>query len=247
MTTLELMLRDAGAHVEWPATPAIADAVAGRIAAAADAAESAPVRMRLPRLRRPLAIALASLLVLSAGAAAIPGIREPILDFLGLRSVKIERVPRPLPVVPGSKLGLGTHTTLASARERVAFTAVRLAGLGEPVVYYDSVVPGGQIALVYRKGSLLLNQLQGQLRREFLFKFVPPGSKLDQVTVNGERGIWIHGAPHQYAYADKTGDIKLDNVRLAGDVLLWRHGDLLLRLEGAASKAEALRLARAAR
>jgi hypothetical protein len=200
-----------------------------------------------PRLRRPLALALAALLVLAAGAAAVPGIREPVLDFLGLRSVKIERVPRPLPAVPGTKLALGRRTTLPAARRALYFAPLVPGGLGDPVVYYERFPPGGQLALVYRKGALFITELQGRLETRFLFKFVAPGTKVDRVSINGGRGLWLHGRPHQYAYADKTGQLRTDSVRLAGDVLLWRGGGLLLRLEGARSKEEALRIARSAR
>ena len=249
MTPIELMLRDAAVHADWPPTPDLAGAVAARIAAGAarpDAARPAS-GFRMPRLRRPLALALSSLLVLAAGAAAIPGIREPVLDFLGLRSVKIERVPAPLPVAPGAKLALGDPATLASARKRLAFTPVIPAGLGKPAVYYDAFPEGGQLGLVYRRGTLFLTEVQGTLESEFIGKFVGPDALVDRVTVNGERGVWIHGQPHQFAYLDKTGETRTDSVRLVGDVLLWRKGDLLLRLEGARSKQEALRIARGSR
>jgi hypothetical protein len=251
MTTIEMMLRDAGAHAEWPPTPDLTQAVAARIATVAtgsDPARSDPVvRVGRPRLRRPLALALAALLVLAGGAAAVPGIREPVLDFLGLRSVKIERVPRPLPVVPGTKLSLGRHTTLPAARRTLNFAPLVPSGLGDPVVYYDRFPPGGQLGLVYRQGRLFITEVQGRLETRFLFKFVGPGAKVDPVSVNGGRGLWLHGRPHQYAYADKAGEMRTDTVRLAGDVLLWRTGGVLLRLEGARSKGEALRIARSAR
>ena len=120
------------------------------------------------------------------------------------------------------------------------------AALGEPTVYYEAFPPGGQLALVYRGGRLLMTEVQGQLERRFLFKFVRPGTPVEAVRVNGERGLWIDGA-HQYAYTDRTGELRTDSVRTAGPVLLWRHGELLLRLEGAASKQEALALAASAR
>ena len=244
MTTIELMLRDAGAHAEWPPTPDLAQAVAARIATGP---ERRVVPMRRPRLRRPLALALAALLVLAAGAAAVPGVREPVLDFLGLRSVTIERVPRPLPVVPGAKLSLGRHTTLAAARRALYFTPLVPSGLGDPVVYYERFPPGGQLALVYRNGAVFITEVQGQLQTQYMFKFIGPGAKVDRVSVNGGRGLWLYGRPHQYAYADKTGELRTDSVRLARDVLLWRSGGVLLRLEGARSKEEALRIARSAR
>ncbi len=245
MTPLELMLRDAGAHADWPATPDLAGAVSARLAAGAPARPQRAGRRRF-RVERPLAIALAALLLLTATAAAIPGIREPVLDFLGLRSVKIERVPRPLPVVPGSGLGLGTELAFDTARAKLGFRPVVVDGLGDAVVYYDPVPEGGHLGLVYRGGRVLLTEVEGDLLRRFLFKFVGPDGKVDPVDVGGQRGVWIHGKPHQYAYADATGKIRTDSVRFAGDVLLWRRGNLLLRLEGARSKQEALRIARSA-
>jgi hypothetical protein len=194
-----------------------------------------------------LALALAGLLVLAGGAAAIPGIREPVLDFLGLRSVKIERVPRPLPVVPGARLGLGQRTALAAARPKLGFEPVVLSGLGAPVAWVERFPEGGHLSLVYGSGRILFSEVRGRLLRQYLLKFVGPDAQVDAVRVDGERGVWIHGQPHQYAYADATGDIRTDTVRFAGDVLLWRRGALLLRLEGARSKAEALRIARSAR
>jgi hypothetical protein len=245
VNTIELMLQDAGAHADWPATPDLAAAVAGRIATTGPSAAREPRPAGRPalRLRRPLALALAALLVLAAGAAAIPGIREPVLDFLGLRSVKIERVPRPLPVVPGARLDLGQRTTLAAARPKLGFQPVTPTGLGTPVVWLDSFPQGGHLSLVYGGGRILFSEVRGRLLRQYLFKFVGPDARVDAVRVGGERGVWIHGQPHQYAYADPTGDIHTDTVRFAGDVLLWRRGELLLRLEGARSKAEALRIA----
>jgi hypothetical protein len=231
---VEQMLRSAGGELAWPATPELVDAVSARIA-------PRPARQRM-HLRRPLVIALAALLLMAATAAAIPGIREPVLDWLGLRSVHVERVPRPLLEPPGNGLGLGRHTTLAAAVNRIGFKPVIPTGLSRPTVYYDSFPVGGQLGLVYRGGQLLLTEVQGKLDRQYLFKFLQPGTGVQGVWINGERALWFKDV-HQYAYADRNGDLRTDSVRTAGAVLLWRHGDLLLRLEGARSKAEALRIA----
>lgn len=254
MTPLEQMLREAAVEVAWPATPDLADVVMPRIhanAAGADAhgrmrRRDAHPRRLLFRLRRPLAIAIVALLLLAATAAAIPGIREPVLDWLGLRSVHVERVPRPLPEPPGQGLGLGEHTTLAKAVNRIQFKPIVPTGLGKPTVYYEGFPAGGQLGLVYRGGRLFITEVQGKLEREYLFKFLRPGTGVEAVRVNGERGLWFQGQ-HQYAYADRNGNIRTDSVRTAGNVLLWRRGDLLLRMEGAGSKQEALRIARSVR
>jgi hypothetical protein len=193
------------------------------------------------------AIAFASGLLLATGAvAAVPGLRDPVLDWLGLRSVRIERVPR-TPTLPkrepGRDLGLGIATKLSAARQLVGFRPAVPTGLGRPTAYYDDLVPGGALSLVYRNGKLLLMQFRGALPTRFLRKMIGPDTTIERIRVRGERGIWIAGAPHGLGYVDASGQLRNDSTRLAGPTLLWRSGDLLMRLEGAHSKAEALRIA----
>jgi hypothetical protein len=240
---LERMLADAGQAAEWPPAPDMAPAVARHIREE----RPASVPRRRFRMRRPVALAFAALLLLTAGAAAVPAIRDPILDFLGLRSVKIERVPS-LPKLPpktqaGARLGLGTRTDFVAAWKQVQFTPGLPSGLGNAEVYVDTTTPGGRISLVYRGGKLLLMELEGNLVLQFLAKFIPPGTTVERVMVQGERGLWIHGALHEFAYQDANGEFRTESVRLAGDTLLWRSKGLLMRLEGAKTKAEALRIA----
>lgn len=227
------MLREAGASADWPPTPDLA-------------APIAPARIWRMPARRALALALAGLLLAAASAAAVPGVRDSVLEWLGLRSVRIERVPRPLPEPAGAPLALGRHTTLADARARLGFVPLLASGLGKPTIYYEGFPPGGQLGLVYRDGKLFLTEVQGSIRREYLFKLLPPGTKVEPLQVGPGRGLWIQGR-HQFAYADRSGHMRTDSVRTAGPVLLWRHGRLLLRLEGAGTKAEALRIARSLR
>lgn len=249
MTELELLLRETAAEVEFPATPDVVRAVRDRIRSGRpDTWTRAAAPRRRLRLRRPLAVALAALLVVSGGAAAIPGVRDPVLDFLGLRSVRVERVPRlPLKPSPGDKLALGRRTTLAAARKRLGFHPVLPDALSAPAVYVDRLVPGGALGLVYRDGHVLLTEVEGSLRHEFLQKFVTPQTRVDRVTVEGERGLWISGRVHEVVYLDARGEIRPDSIRIAGPTLLWRHGSLLLRLEGVRSEAEALRIASSVR
>lgn len=239
MNNLELILRDTA--VEFPATPDLVGAVSSRLERPARA-------VRRPRMGRSLAIAFASLLLLaSAAVAAVPGLRNPVLDWLGLRSVKIERVPTTpkLPkLAPGEDLGLGDRMPLARAVKAVEFDPVVPTGLGEPTAYVSGAFPGGVLSLVYRDGKLLLTQFQGSVPREFLRKFVGPGVSIDRVDVNGARGLWIGGNLHTLAYKDANGQFRNDSARVAGPTLLWKKGELLLRLEGAGSKAAALSLAR---
>jgi hypothetical protein len=255
MTALEQMLTATAAEIDWPETPNLAAAVVPRMSgvtprqigdSSADPARRAEARtrrLRRPVLRfgRPLAIALAALLVLAASALAIPSVR----DWLGLSTVEVERVPKPLPEVPGARLSLGTHVSLDAARAKLGFAPVVPRGIGTPAVYYDPFPPGGQLGLVYSNG-IVITELQGRLER-YIAKFLPPGTGMDRLTIDGEHALWIHGALHQYAYADRTGQLRTDSVRTAGDVLLWRRGDLLVRIEGARSRQQAVAIATSAR
>jgi hypothetical protein len=240
MTPLEQMLRAAAAEADWPATPDLASAVVSRIEGVRPIQTVDTRRPRL-RIRRTVTIALAALLLLAGSALAIPAVR----DWLGLSSVEVKRVPKPLPAVPGERLALGTHVPLDVARAKLEFAPVLPSGLGEPTVYYDPFPPGGQLGLVYPHG-IVITELQGHLT-VYLAKFLPPGTRMDRLTIDGGRALWIHGALHQYAYADRTGQIRNDSVRTAGNVLLWRRGDLLIRIEGARSRQQAVAIASSAR
>jgi hypothetical protein len=147
--------------------------------------------------------------------------------------------------------------TLDEARARVAYPVLvpTLPELGAPDEVYLSEPPaGGQVALVYAAApgraaaaetgaALLLMQFRGSTDEGFLGKGLGPGTRLEPVTVNGARGYWIEGAPHFFFHQDEAGQARQEAIRLAGNVLLWEQGDLTLRLEGAMSKDEALRIA----
>ena len=118
---------------------------------------------------------------------------------------------------------------------------------GAARVYVDSAPPGGRLTLSYRRGLLILTEFEGRLERPFLQKMLAPGTGIERVGVNGERGLWISGRLHGVVFLDARGAIDEDQVHLAGNTLLWRRCRLLLRLEGARSKSEALRTARSVR
>src|SRR5205085_1622303 len=70
-----------------------------------------------------------------------------------------------------------------------------------------------------------------------------PATRIEPTTVNGTDALWIHGAQHVVYYFDSRGNGQSRVVRLAGNVLVWAHGSVTLRLEGPLSEAEALRIA----
>jgi hypothetical protein len=249
VTELELQLRALSGEIDFPPAPDL------RARVRAGLGERRSRRPFLPR--RALVIALAALAVAIGAAFAVPPARTAILEWLGLRGVEIRRVAEP-PTVPttpttpgaavGADLGPGVHVTLAEAKRRASFRVVvpTLDSLPAPEVYFASSLPGGQVALVYGPAGnrLLLTQFQATPGFPYIQKSVGPGTKVESVTVDGQLGFWLTGDPHELFYEDPTGVVRDETIRLAGNVLLWERGTVTLRLEGADTKAEALRIAR---
>jgi hypothetical protein len=172
---LERALTDLGAHLEFPATPDLAPAVAARLeqapAATAAGRRRGPAATRGPaglaRLpRRPgwrrLAVAgLAAVVLAAAVLVASPGAREAVARRLGLRGVEIRiggQPPSPTVTTrPGERLalGVGELVTLDEARRLVAFPVLvpTAAGFQRPdAVFVDTgQPPGGRVDLVYRE------------------------------------------------------------------------------------------------
>jgi len=249
MTELERTLRDVARDMQHPPTPNMADAVGRRLRAA---------RPRQPLRTRRFVIALAVVLLLPAGAvAAVPSARDAVLEALGIKGVTIQRTRELVPLSPGRPLDLGQRVATASAANRVTFQVVapETGALGAPdEVYSRPSPPGGALSLVYRvragvprspftRRELVLTQFRGTDASRFAGKFVGAGTSFETLRVHGEHGARLAGRPHQFGYLDARGHIRTESLRLAGNTLLWQRGPLTLRLEGAISKAAALRIA----
>ena len=238
MTELEPRLR--GVELEWPETPALAAAVEQRLTAAA-----APRRAR----RRALVLALAALAVALAATLAVPGARSAFLELFHLKGVTVQVVEELPPVVPSTSLdGLGEKVSLAEARRRAGFDLVEPEALGEP----DAVRAGsgGMVSFVYGEGldvRVIFSQARGRTEPVFLKKLAGGGTVVEQVTVSGERGLFISGEPHFFMWVGEDGSLRDEPVYLARDVLLWQRGRLLLRLEGELTLEQALAVARSVR
>src|SRR5262245_8645082 len=240
MPELELALRDLGAGLEWPAEPELDQPVLRRIR------EAAPVRRRAVS-RRALVIALAVLAAVVAAVFAVPQTRAAILEFFHLRGVTIERVQElpTVPVQPGLGTFLGEPVTLQEARERAGFEVVVPQDLGEPdEVYFQESPPGGMVSFVYGTRAdprALFTQFAARVD-EAIFKKIASDTKIEPVTVDGQPGFWLEGA-HFFSYINRHGNMESEQVRLAGNVLLWERGTRTLRLEADVSKEDALRIA----
>lgn len=239
MPELELALRALGRDLEFPPAPDLAPGVHRRLA-------QRRVWLRMPR--RPLAIAVAVLVVAVGAVFAVPPARTALLDWLGITGARIVRVEKLPPAPAIGHLDLGRTITLAEARRRAPWLVVPTRrGVGEPdLVGYSTAVPGGKITLLWGTPSdvrLLLTEFRGQA---YLEKLIEPDTTVEAVEVDGAPGAWFED-PHVAIFRDTRGITRESTARLAGKTLLWQRGDITLRLEGELSKDDALQIARSAR
>ena len=229
---LERALVELGREVAFPPEPQVAARVGATLRA------GRPERLRH---RRGLAIAFAALVVALAVAFAVPPARSAILELLRLRGVTIERVEdagRGRPAFDrATNRALGVQVSLEEATRRAGFRL--LVPSGEHPVTFDGRFAGGAVTFGWPDRRLFLTEFVGEAT-PYIEKQVGLAQRVDRVEVAGGRGYWIEGA-HSVIFRTARGNVLAS--RAAGNVLLWEQGEVTLRLEGAVSKAEALRIA----
>ncbi len=252
MSDLEQRLTQLGRELDWPDTPDLVPGIRERLASPAPAPKRRPIV-----LRRSLAIALASLLLLAGGVfAAVPDVRDAVLEFFGLQGATVERRPS-IPSAPELRLlDLGQRTTLERARDELGFTPLVPGDAGRPDgVFVSTRTPGGELSLTYGPApgmpatggtglGLLLGQFRGDLAPEYVGKIAGQTTRIERLRLDGDRALWIEGAPHLFFYRPPDSDFAESELRLAHNVLLLERGNLLIRLEGAFGRERALELAR---
>jgi hypothetical protein len=221
----------------FPPTPDLAPAVAARLRARDE--RPAPSR----RLR--LWLVLAALLVPATAVAAVPGLRDPVLRWLGLSHVKVVRVTRlaELPVLSEADLGTAVPTVAAAAR--LAGFAVQVTPpLGRPRRVY--VAAGEIVTLVY--GAAVVTQVQARDEPHILAKQIAPGTDVSALDVDGAPGVFFSGAPHEVSLVTPDGRFVGLEPRLAGNTLAFQRDGLVVRVEGERlTRQRALTLARTIR
>jgi hypothetical protein len=268
---LEAALRDLGARLDYPPPPPLAATVAEQLRVAPRPSFwRRPLARRLALAGLTLLLLLGLTLTAWPEARAVVAER---LGLNGLTITFVPAVPTPTPTAtpaptpqptptpapPGARLQLGRLTSLEEARALTGAPAPvpTLPELGQPDAVYVSERPARSVALVYgrRPGlpvagetgvSLLVVQITGaaqEINEGFLGKGLGPGTRLEEVRVNGERGYWIEGAPHFFFYLDAAGQARQETIRLAANVLVWEQDGRIVRLEGALSREQALRIA----
>jgi hypothetical protein len=245
MRELEQRLEAAAPYFEFPATPDLAGAARARL----------PERRPRSRTRVALAFAVALALVAGAVLALSPGARSGVADLLDrVPGIHIERRVS-LPVTRfNDPPYYGTPIDLDEARERFGLPLRFPAGLGEPdLVYVRADRPGQMITAIFggdeRRAELVFSQWKTGGPTLF-YKVVVGNTTAEFTDVGSNIGIWIHGYDHGVWYfaPGSAGGPHDEHWRsegyLAGNVLAWRDGDVVFRLEADVTKQRALELAR---
>ena len=240
MPELETRLRAVGAAA-FPPAPELAGAVGARLRAGED---HKPVRRGFAP--RTIAIALAVLAIPAAAVAAVPDTRHAVLDWLGLRHVRVERVER-LPALPGlRRADLGTRVaSVGAASDRAGFAVRPPQALGPP----DAVYVAGDEIVTLLYDDVVVTELRALQEPELLKKAIRPDTTVEPVQVDGTPALYFSGAPHEVLFAPRDGSpIRPLPPRLAGNTLAFERDGLIVRIEGQRlTKARALELARSVR
>jgi hypothetical protein len=247
--------------IDWPVAapadgPDIATRVRVRIASAPRRAARAPWWRPA---RRGLLLALLALLALAAVAGAIglglPGLRLTLAEPSATPPAAVPSASVPAGP-PGSNLGLGEQVTLEEARQwgpgpLLASTDDRL---GPPDAVYLDRSKGRQVALVWAEDPALPSTLEpgvgailmafdGTIDDEYYEKIIHTGTTVERVTVDGQPGFWISGAPHYFFYVVPGGGPVDDMRRWVGDALIWSDGVTTYRLETGLGREAAIEIA----
>ncbi|WP_329289902.1 hypothetical protein [Streptomyces sp. NBC_01455] len=211
---------------------------------------------RWVRLRgRVLAAGLCGLLTV---LVLTPPVRAAVVDWFGFGGVEVRYDPSAVPS-PGAEVpGCGPSLTLAEAGRRAGFAPLVPGALGVPDAVTVTREPKVRFltTLCWREHghTIRLDEYPAGLDIGFAKTVREPpewvslggdGSGSGDAGF-GDPALWFP-RPHLISFwlIDTSGDRFTRSERTAGPTLLWMHGgEVTLRLEGVASKARAMEIAR---
>ncbi|MCX5258084.1 hypothetical protein OOK27_28885 [Streptomyces canus] len=215
---------------------------------------------RWTRMRwRSLAATLCGLL---AVLALTPPVRAAVLDWFEFGGVEVRYDPSAVPS-PGAEVpGCGSSVSLAQAERRAGFEPLVPSALGAPDVVTVTAEPRGRslVSLCWRErgDTIRLDEYRARLDIGFAksVREQPEWLSLDgdssELGGAHDTALWFP-RPHLLSFwlVDTAGSHYTREQRTAGATLLWMHGsgvpdvpDVTLRLEGVASKARAVEIAK---
>ncbi|MET8244843.1 hypothetical protein ABZV31_10735 [Streptomyces sp. NPDC005202] len=234
----------------------LAEQVPVPVAGPPGAGERLQAVRRWTRMRwRSLTATLCGLLTV---LALTPPVRAAVLDWFGFAGVEVRYDPSAVPS-PGAEVpDCGRSVSLAQAARRAGFEPLVPDVLGVPDAVTVTGEPRGRflMTLCWREHGRTIRVDEYAARLDVSFvktvREPPEWVPLDAKTAAGEasnHALWFP-RPHLLTFwlVDADGHHFTREQRTAGPTLLWTHavrgGDVTLRLEGVASKARAMQIAR---
>ncbi|MHA5053594.1 hypothetical protein [Streptomyces sp. SD15] len=227
-------------------------------------ADQVPVPVAQPprpgeRLRAVRRWARAHRRALSAGLCGLltvlvltPPVRAAVLDWFDFGGVEVRHDPSAVPSHGARVPGCGPSLTPAQAQRRAGFAPVTPPALGTPDAVTVTREPEGRflMSLCWREQgrTVRLDEYPARLDPAFTKtvrkspEYVPLGAATDFT----HTALWFP-EPHLLSFwlVDEDGNRFTRSKRTAGPTLLWIHGGgMTLRLEGVASKARAVEIAK---
>jgi hypothetical protein len=241
VTELERRLAAAAPHYPFPELPDLAGAARARL----------PERRPRRRPRYALAVALGAAALAATVLALSPGARGALRDLLDLvPGISIERVEKLPLTFHTAEPRYGSEVALAEATRRFGRPLRLPQGYGEPTrLFWLQYPPGDMITAVYGASGTNARLVFSQWKTggpDLFEKTIDFHTRAEPVRVGGGSGLWISGGRHVvwfYAPGDRLTHYAVEGT-LAGNVLAWRRGDVVYRLEADVPKAKAIEIAR---
>ena len=89
--------------------------------------------------------------------------------------------------------------------------------------------------------------IPGLLDETLVTKLVGPGSTVEPVAVDGGRGWWISGAPHELMILRPDGSVGVAYGSLVGDTLVFERGGTVYRLTSTLGRERTIEVAESLR
>jgi hypothetical protein len=242
VTELERRLVAAAPAYPFPETPDLAGAARARL----------PERRARSRRRLALAGALVAAALAASVLALSPGARSAIGDLLDLvPGISIERVEQLPLTFHTAEPQYGAEVGFEEAERRFGRPLRLPRDVGEVTsVHWLQYPPGDMITTVYDgqgTGARLVFSQWKTGGPDLFYKSLSPQTTARMVRVGRGTGVWISGGPHVVWFHSPDIDPETHYAvrgTLAGNVLAWRRGDVIYRLEADVPLARAAAIAR---
>ncbi|WP_369248709.1 hypothetical protein [Streptomyces sp. R41] len=181
-----------------------------------------------------------------------PPVRAAVVDWFGFGGVEVRYDPSAVPSTGARVPGCGPSLTLAQAGRQAGFAPLVPGALGTPDAAAVTREPKGRLlmSLCWREHGHTIRLDEFPARLDIGFSKTVR-EQPQWVSLSGDEdytnpALWFP-KPHLLSFwlIDADGDRFTRSERTAGPTLLWMHGgEVTLRLEGVASKARAVEIAK---